>query len=61
MSHSCVKCMTSVGERDGYENSIGEAICNPCFQLLWSRKKPERVSLEERALLAARQTRGLFA
>ena len=46
-------CLRPLADRDGYENSVGETLCNDCFAELWKSKADEPVlSLVESALQA---------
>jgi hypothetical protein len=48
-------CLRSLGDRDGFENSSGETLCNGCFHELWREKADMPAqSLVETALAALR-------
>jgi hypothetical protein len=51
-------CLTGVPERDGYENSVGETLCNGCHAQLWRQKADQPAqTLIEAAFHALRITR----
>ena len=58
MRAHCLHCLKPLAERDGYENSVGETLCNPCYAELWRDKADQPAqSLVEAALQALRITR----
>ena len=56
-----MKCLASVPDDDGYENSIGETLCDGCFVELWGHKIKAAPTIEEWALNALEQTRSAAA
>ena len=38
MREQCVKCLRPVSEREGYENSVGETLCDDCYRVMFARK-----------------------
>lgn len=51
-------CLKGVPERDGYENSVGETLCNGCHAELWRQKADQPAqTLVEAAMQALRITR----
>ena len=54
----CIKCMVPVAADDGYENSVGEAMCNECHAELWAAKiVAPAPTIEEWALNALEKAR----
>src|SRR4051794_14849799 len=41
MAEHCLRCLKPVAERDGYENRVGETLCNGCYHQLWRQKADE--------------------
>lgn len=33
-----MRCLKQMSERDGFENSSGETLCNGCYHELWREK-----------------------
>ena len=55
-------CLKPLADRDGYENSIGETLCNDCFGELWKRKaETPAQSLVESAMQALHVSRRSLA
>ena len=54
----CMRCLKGLRERDGYENSVGETLCDDCYGQLW-RAKADRPAqgLVEAAMQALHVTR----
>ncbi len=52
-----MKCLSSVPDDDGYQNSIGETLCNGCYMELWGPKLVAVPTIEEWALNGLEQTR----
>ena len=51
-------CLATVPERDGFENSVGETLCNGCHAELWRLKADVPAqTLVEAAMQALRITR----
>ena len=62
MSQRCITCLSPVNDRAGYENSVGETLCDGCFGILWSRKRAEpKPSLAEATMRALHEHRGSLA
>ena len=36
MQEHCFKCLSAVPEREGYENSVGETLCNDCYRVMFA-------------------------
>ena len=54
----CIKCMAPVAAEDGYENSVGEAMCTECHAELWqTRFVAPAPTIEEWALNALEKAR----
>ena len=62
MTDRCIKCSAPVPEDDGYENSIGETMCNTCYVELFNAKAvPPAPTIEEWALNALDKMRSSLA
>ena len=48
-------CLKDLSDRDGFENSAGETLCDDCFHELWRQKADEPAqSLVETAMRVLR-------
>jgi hypothetical protein len=36
-------CLRPISDRSGYENSIGETLCNPCYLTMWSKSEKRKL------------------
>ena len=62
VSEHCVHCLKPLADRDGYENSLGETLCDACYGELWKRKADQPAqSLVESAMQALRVSRRSLA
>jgi hypothetical protein len=43
MQEHCFKCLSAVPEREGYENSVGETLCNECYRVMFATKTASRL------------------